>query len=178
MLICQKSSDLYWPWDPSRERVQAAFRHAERVYFVSHYNRLLTEEHLAMSLPQAEVIFNPFMVQVAGPLDWPDSEGSPWRLACVGRLYPSEKGQDWLLRVLSRPKWRERDLEVSFSGSGVYGQGLEEMAEYLRLEKVRFCLGHQAGLAWVSWTGVAFEGRGTSAGTGGSDDVRTVWDRG
>ncbi len=139
VLICQKSSDLYWPWDPSRQRVQAAFQHAERVYFVSHHNRLLTEEQLGMSLPQAEVVFNPFMVSAEAPLDWPASDGSPWRLACVARLYPSEKGQDLLLRVLSRPKWRARDLDVNFFGSGVYRKGLEEMARFLRLERVRFC---------------------------------------
>ena len=58
--------------------------------------------------------------------------------ACVGRFYPQEKGQDLLIRVLAREKWRSRPVSVTFFGSGQHGVGLAEMADFHGLENVRF----------------------------------------
>ena len=60
------------------------------------------------------------------------------RLACVGRLWPEEKGQDVILNVLAMPKWRARALHVNFYGEGAMEQGLKGMASYLELEQVIF----------------------------------------
>lgn len=137
VLICQKGTELYWPSDWMRPRCKAMYEGATRAYFVSHHNHRLTEEQLGMAIPHAEVVRNPFLTAWDAPIPWPDSTNG-LRLACVGRFFPMEKGQDLLLRVMALPKWRERDVSVSFFGAGDRAEGLKEMAAFLGLENVSF----------------------------------------
>lgn len=137
VLISQKAADEYWPFDEYRPLMRRAFTEAEASYFVSEHNRRVTEEQLGVTLPRASVVRNPFLVPWERRTDWPsDAEGV--RLACVGRLYPAQKGQDLVIRVLARDKWRNRPLSVTFFGGGEYRQGLEGMAAYHGLTSVRF----------------------------------------
>ncbi|HEY0149243.1 MAG TPA: glycosyltransferase family 4 protein [Allosphingosinicella sp.] len=135
-IICQKAAEMHWPNDINRRDLQDVFRDARFVWFVSEHNRRLTEEQLAMDLPQAAVVRNPFLVPWEERQDWPSGDGL--RLACIGRMFPQEKGQDIVLRVLARAKWRARPLSVTFYGAGNMARGLEETARYLALESVRF----------------------------------------
>ena len=137
VLVCQKASELYWPYDDSLAELRSIYSGALCCYFVAEQNRRLTEEQLGTSLPRAAVVRNPFLVPWRQEPGWP-SEAQGFRLACVGRLYPREKGQDLLLRVLARDKWRRRPLSVTFFGSGEHRDGLEGMASFLALESVTF----------------------------------------
>lgn len=137
VLIMQKASDLYWPTDVRRERMRAMYTSARATYFVSQHNLELTEQQLGFVLPHASIVRNPFLVPWEPRGDWPDDRGG-FRFACVGRLYPMEKGQDLLLRVLAREKWRKRPLSVTFYGSGDQRAGLEAMARHTRLTSVTF----------------------------------------
>jgi len=137
VLICQKATDLYWPIDRRTARIRSVFEEAVHTFFVSEHNKRLTEEQLGVALERASVARNPFKVSWARRDDWPAQE-SGLRLACVGRLYPMEKGQDILLRVLARDKWRSRPVSVSIFGAGEQEEGLKRMARFLALEKVRF----------------------------------------
>lgn len=137
VLIIQKASDLYWPTDSHGKRMRAVYGAARACFFVSEHNRRLTEEQLGMTLPQATIVRNPFLVPWDRRNDWPD-DGDGLRLACIGRLYPMEKGQDLLLRVLARDKWRTRPLSVTFYGIGPQRAGLEAMAQHAGLTSVSF----------------------------------------
>ena len=137
VLISQKAAEEYWPSDPHRSFIREAHTAAVASYFVSDHNRRVTEEQIGASLPRAAVVRNPFLVPWEPRADWP-SAGGGLRLACVGRLYPAQKGQDLLIRLLARDKWRNRALSVTFFGSGVFRRGLEEMAAYHGLTSVRF----------------------------------------
>jgi glycosyltransferase involved in cell wall biosynthesis len=145
-IICQKAAEMYWPTDRYLSDLQDVYRDARFVWFVSEHNRRLTEEQLGRPLPNAAVVRNPFLVPWEERSDWPEGEGL--RLACVGRLFPREKGQDIILRVLARPKWRERPVSVTFFGSGDHRQGLEETARYLGVENARFG-GHSDDVAAI-----------------------------
>ena len=90
-----------------------------------------------MKLANAEVVRNPFLVPWGKPAPWPD-EARGLRLACVGRLFPREKGQDIVLRVLARERWRERPVSLTFFGSGPHLEGLKATADYLGLANVTF----------------------------------------
>lgn len=136
-LVVQKAAEMYWPSDDQLVEAQAAYQGAERVFFVSEHNLRLTEQQLARRLPQGEVVRNPFLVAYDTPQPWPDDNGR-LHLACVGRLYPREKGQDILLRVLARPKWRERDVSLTFFGAGAHREALSQTAAFLGLANVRF----------------------------------------
>jgi glycosyltransferase involved in cell wall biosynthesis len=137
VLIMQKASDLYWPTDTRRLRMRSMYAQALACYFVSEHNRELTEEQLGMELPHTAVVRNPFLVPWEKRTDWPDVQDG-YRLACIGRLYPMEKGQDLLLRVLAREKWRTRPVSLTFYGSGHQREGLEGMVQHLGLTNVTF----------------------------------------
>lgn len=137
VLISQKAGDMYWPIDARLDRMRAVFTQALACYFVSEHNRRLTEEQLGMELTNASVVRNPFLVSWEKRNDWPD-DGDGLRLACIGRLYPAEKGQDLLIRVLAREHWRKRPLSVSIYGTGHHRDGLERMAAYYGLTSVKF----------------------------------------
>jgi glycosyltransferase involved in cell wall biosynthesis len=137
VLISQKASEMYWPIDRRLKRLRGVYQSARACYFVAEHNLRLTEEQLGIALPNASVVRNPFLVPWEPRSDWPDDRDGI-RLACIGRLYPMEKGQDLLLRVLSRDRWRERPLSVTFYGSGVHRDGLEAMVKHLRLTSVTF----------------------------------------
>jgi glycosyltransferase involved in cell wall biosynthesis len=137
VLIAQKAADIYWPADERLPVIRAVYAAAEACYFVSEHNRELTGEQLGIDLPQASVVRNPFLVRWEPRVDWP-SETDGLRLACIGRLYPAEKGQDLLLRVLARDKWRGRPLSVTFFGNGPHRGALEQMAQHRGLSSVSF----------------------------------------
>ena len=138
VLISHKAADHFWPPDKSRRYRREVFAGAVRCFFVSEHNRRLTEEQNGMTLTNAEVVRNPYLVTADGPLPWPGRDMECLRLACVARLYLLDKGQDILLRVLAGEKWKGRKLHVSFYGSGVNGEALADLAARLGLRNVSF----------------------------------------
>lgn len=137
VLISHKASDLYWPQDRWRARVRAAFDGALHAFFVSQHTLRLTQEQLGTTLGSASVVRNPFAVAWDTPQAWPSPEQGI-KFACVGRLYPMEKGQDILIRVLARPRWRDRPVSLTFFGLGEQRAALEDMARFYGLPNVRF----------------------------------------
>jgi len=137
VLVTQKASEWNWNPDSMLRHQRAAYGGALHSYFVSRHNLRLTEEQLGLALPLASVVRNPFLVSWDQRSDWPVG-GHSWRLACVARLDPLEKGQDMLLRVLALDKWRARDLTVTFFGVGPFRESLECMAAFLGVNRVRF----------------------------------------
>jgi glycosyltransferase involved in cell wall biosynthesis len=136
IVISQKAAEEYWPPDAVRRRHHLAHTAAAASIFVSEHNRRVTEDQLG-PIPCARVMRNPVLLGHDGPLAWPAGD-APLRLACVARLNVPEKGQDALLRVLARPQWRERPVELTFFGSGWHAEGLAALAGRLELSSVRF----------------------------------------
>ena len=161
VLITQKAQEAVWAPDSILGSVRRAYAGARWSYFVSGHNLRLTEEQLGQSLlPRASVARNPFLTSWDAPLTWPE-EAETFRLACIGRLYPFDKGQDLLLRVLATPKWRARPLSVSFYGEGGHRQGLEDMARHLGLASVRFAgFIKDVDAVWDSHHGLVLPSRG------------------
>ena len=137
-LISQKATDHFWPIDRMRKFRRGVFQSAARCFFVSQHNRGLTEDQIGATLTNAAVVRNPYLVGAGEPLPWPGGEDDRLRLACVARLYLLDKGQDILLRVLAREKWKGRRLHVSFFGRGVNREGLVELAARLGVRNVSF----------------------------------------
>lgn len=139
VIVAHKATEQRWPSDADRPAMRAAYTNAVAAYFVSEHNRRLTEEQIGVPLAHAAIVRNPFAVPYTPRGDWP--AGEPLRLACVARLLPSEKGQDLLLRVLARQRWRSRALSVTFFGSGPDRDALAALASQLGLTSVAFA-GH------------------------------------
>lgn len=136
VLIVQKAAEMYWPSDPLLRRIQEVYLNAAHTYFVSDENRRLTEEQIGLRLERASVVRNPFLVPWETRSDWPE-QSSGIRVACVGRFYMKEKGQDLLLRVLARDRWRGRPIAVTFFGEGLNAAGIATTAALLGLNNVR-----------------------------------------
>lgn len=133
VMVSQKASDLNWPSDSIRGVMQKAYSEALCSYFVAEHNLRLTERQLGQKLDRAEVVPNPFLTTVDAALPWPETKDGRFHLACVGRLFLLEKGQDILIRVLSQEKWRSRPVDVSIYGKGIHKGALED---YVRMEKL------------------------------------------
>ena len=131
-ILVHKAAAYDWPISEIYEELRAYYRGARFCLFVSEANRALTEEQLGFRLAHAEVVRNPCSIPRDVAIGWPEDE-TLFRLACVGRLFPREKGQDILLRVLGREKWKNRPLAVSFFGGGDNAAALRGMAELLQV---------------------------------------------
>jgi glycosyltransferase involved in cell wall biosynthesis len=112
LLHCASYHD--WLGPAQADRVRAAYRHAEQSYFVSDENRDIIETMTATHFDPTAVVDNPINVNPDEPPPWSSTEN--WRLACVGRLHCRSKGQDLILKVLRRCRWRNRPVHVTFYG--------------------------------------------------------------
>lgn len=142
--LAQANSEHWWPNDRRSELLRMVFDNARRIFFVSHANRELFERQLALKLPHAEVVWNPFQVSwhAAPPWPAPAATGGLWDLACVGRLQPQAKGQDLILQLLAMPHWREQPIRVTFYGRGDCEQGLRRLADLENLTAAVHFAGH------------------------------------
>jgi len=158
-IVSHKASELYWPADWQQKTIAAVYSSARACFFVSEHSRRLTEEQLGFPLPRAAVVRNPFLVPWEPRTDWRDDRHE-WRLACIGRLHPKEKGQDLLLRVLARRHWRDRPLSVTFYGDGLQRASLERMARNLGLTNVTFAgFVHDVPAIWSGHHGLILPSR-------------------
>lgn len=136
VVIAQKAVDFYWPHKNDRAFMLKALLGAEKTFFVSHHNLRLTEEQFGKRLPNGQVIFNP--VKLSGNIvAFPETSG-PYKLACLGRLFLLDKGQDLLIRILASEKWKARPVSVSFIGKGDDETALKDMAALLDVKNVDF----------------------------------------
>ncbi|MBB6269805.1 glycosyltransferase involved in cell wall biosynthesis [Pedobacter cryoconitis] len=136
IIVSHKAVNFYWPQHSDRSYMKETLIKAEKCLFVSEHNRKLTEEQFGIRLPNSAIVMNP--VKTRGPVIPYPLVSDHYRLACIGRLFVIDKGQDILLRVLAQPKWKVRKLSISFIGKGPDKDGLKEMATLLGVENISF----------------------------------------
>jgi glycosyltransferase involved in cell wall biosynthesis len=133
-LVVQCNLDDAWPPDAVADRYRAMLAAARRCYFVSRANLRLAENQVGSAIANAEVVWNPVNLAAETQPRWPElGPNGEWRLACVGRLYPPQKGQDLLLEALARRQWAGRPWQLQFYGDGPMHRGIERLAEKLGL---------------------------------------------
>jgi glycosyltransferase involved in cell wall biosynthesis len=139
--IGQANHEGLWIEDELAERYRRALATALRCYFVSKANLRLAEKQIGCELPNAEVIRNPFNVDVNTSPPWPPlDKDSEVRFACVARLHPPSKGQDLLLEALADPIWMDRRWHLTLYGDGPMRDVIGRLVQ-------RFNLGHRVTLA-------------------------------
>ncbi len=142
-IIVQKAVDFFWPAAKERSLMIKVFQKAQKCYFVSRHNQRLTEEQFGIRFTNAQQVWNP--VKISRQLIPYPVKDQQLRLACVGRLFIIDKGQDILLRVLSEEPWKSRPVTVSFIGSGHDEDGLKELTKLLNVKNVDFA-GHRSDI--------------------------------
>lgn len=135
VIISHKAVDFYWPTPFQREAFRSLYLQSEATYFVSQHNKRLTEEQFAIRLDRGGIVFNPIKSRRYVP--YPPLEKTV-RLCCVGRLFVGDKGQDILLRILSRSKWKDRPIHVTFVGAGPDETALRDLSAFLGVVDVSF----------------------------------------
>lgn len=139
--IAQKAVEVHWP--APRDGMRNVVLKAQKQYFISRHNLVLTEEQFGVKFTNAEVIYNPVKM-TRKALPYPSTENG-YKLACIGRYFLLDKGQDMLIRVMAQEKWKNRPVSISFIGSGVDKEALEELANFLGVNNVEF-LGHSSNI--------------------------------
>lgn len=135
--IAHAAAPNYWPSDELAERLASAYRQSVTCCFVAQRNIDLTIKQIAVDLPNAQVVRNPFKVSYDAAPPWPQPL-DPLKLACVGRLEPFSKGQDLLFEVLKLEKWRQRPLQVTLYGNGTSKATLDRLKTLWNLEQITF----------------------------------------
>lgn len=142
--IIQSAGEIDWPIDEIIEILRDNYKNAESNFFVSNANKSLIETIFATKFSNCEIVWNPFKVNYHKKASWLENLGT-FKLACIARLEPASKGQDILLHILARKRWRKRSIEVSLFGGGFNEKSLKKLAENLKLENVHFC-GYRNGI--------------------------------
>ncbi len=135
VIVSQKAVEFYWPPPNERTYMTRVLQNAKKCFFVSQQNKDLTEEQFGFRFSNAEIISNPLRIPLQ-KLDYPTEDQV--RLACVGRLFIIDKGQDILLRIMAMQKWRDRPISISFIGSGKDEEPLKALAALLNVTNVEF----------------------------------------
>ena len=123
-----------WPNYNLRQKMKLGFKSSLKNYFVSHDNLLVTQNQLGILLDNAAVIRNPFNVPFAIDLDFPKLDS--FQLAFIGRYDFYAKGQDVLLQVLAKEKWKSRNFQVNIYGEGNDIENLKDLVEMYQLTNV------------------------------------------
>jgi len=134
--LSQKAVDFFWPNKNSRPFMKVGLLNALKCFFVSKHNLFLTEEQFGCRLPNSVLINNPIKLK-KNIIPYPSTENG-YHVACIGRLFLLDKGQDILIKLLSSPIWKARPLYVSFIGEGVDYTALMELADLLDVKNVKF----------------------------------------
>jgi glycosyltransferase involved in cell wall biosynthesis len=145
--IIQCNYENWWFPDEALNDAVVSYTNARSVFCVSQNNLKLLRLQVGETLPNAEVVWNPYSVSPERAPSWPAVDDA-LQLACVARLEPTAKGQDLLLRVLSNKKWRERSVHLNLYGTGYYEQSLRRMAQMLQVKNVSF-QGHVNNVEWI-----------------------------
>src|SRR5690606_2412177 len=135
LIVSQKAVDFYWPQVQDKAFMKTAFAHARLCCFVSNHNLRLTEEQFGFRFSNSKVVFNPVKLD-RKPLKY-QSTANGFRLACVGRFFLIDKGQDILIRILAQEKWRGRPITVSLVGDGIDLINIQEMITLYQLDNIQ-----------------------------------------
>ncbi len=136
ILISHKAVDFYWPSSADRTYMKETLLNARLCLFVSKHNLKITEEQFGIRLPNSSIIINPVKTKV-NPLPFPIKINGI-KLACIGRLFLIDKGQDILLRILATSKWRERNVSISLLGKGEDEEAIKDLIKLFGLKNISF----------------------------------------
>lgn len=131
VVVIQANTELYQPNNEQRAVLNAYFKAARKVLFVSQANLDVARRQLAAPIANGAVINNPVNLQGQKDVAWP-TEKTP-QLACVARLETTSKAQDVLFEVLAQKKWLERDWNLSLFGKGQHEAYLRDLAAHYQL---------------------------------------------
>jgi glycosyltransferase involved in cell wall biosynthesis len=134
--IVPGAAEIWWPVDDQVDRLAEAYEGACAAYFVSEATLALCRRQFAAPLRHGRVVRQPFNVRYDARPAWPAGPSEELRLAYVARLEIGGKGHDVLIDTLGDARWRNRQVSVSFVGSGPNERAIRRMVSDLGLKNV------------------------------------------
>jgi glycosyltransferase involved in cell wall biosynthesis len=133
-VLFQVANRQRWIAPRMLDRTREILLGAAACYFVSEDNRSIVEDQIAAPISRALIVDQAFGVSPDAEVEWP-GDGPEWRLANVGRLHFPSKGQDIIIDLMRRDKWRGRPVTMAFWGKNNGGERhLREMIKIHGLE--------------------------------------------
>ena len=127
-----------WPIDIHKNaRVKDGYSSAEKVFFTCQNNHKIMESRLKSKISNYDIHFNSFHMDRNISLPFPDLE-TGIRIAVPARLLTIHKGQDVIIKLLSRKKWKDREVQVNFYGDGPDKEQLISLAKEFNVSNVCF----------------------------------------
>ena len=105
-------------------------------FFVSKHNHKITEEQICSKIKNASIVYNPNKFNNLKKFTETNFKTELFTFLCIGRYYISEKGQDVLLRILAKEKWKKRPIKVKMIGNGIDYKILKNRIKYFKLKDV------------------------------------------
>jgi glycosyltransferase involved in cell wall biosynthesis len=150
--LCRKNNTPYWlifqhmredflPSEKTIQEIEVLLNGAQRVLFVSKKNKFTLERALGFQLPNASLTKNAIQdtfIQSAQSIgtEHPPSHSGKAHFLHLGQFVPGHKGQHLLFEVLSRPKWLERDWDLTLLGGGEF-QRMERLMRFFNFPQDR-----------------------------------------
>lgn len=128
----------YWPLRKDKlPLVKEGYKNAERVFFTCWNNHSIMQQRIDEEITNAEVFYNPYKVDRNISIPFP-SFNSGIQIAMPHRLLLIHKGQDMVFRLLTKEKWRKRNIVLNIYGDGPDKEYLMEFAKNNKLNLIYF----------------------------------------
>lgn len=129
---------VYWPIRKDiNEKVKQGYLGAKTVYFTGNNNHLLMEKRLNCKIPNFDICYNPYDVEINTNLAFPSLENG-LKLAMPANLLCIHKGQHLAIELLNMKKWRDRSIHLSFYGKGDDEFMLKQQVQKAKLTNITF----------------------------------------
>lgn len=143
VVLVQLATDLKLVSDTASKLLERSYNGALKCFFLCKENLEKTELHIGNFIQNYTFFNSPFSLENLNKksLDY-KNDPSVFYLGMVANLLCLHKGQDLLLQVLSKEKWKNRNLQINIYGNGDNKELLKRICVMYDLEsKINF-LGH------------------------------------
>ena len=115
--------------------VTLGYTNAKTIFFTCLNNQRVMEKRLGTVLSNADMHFNPYHIDRNKVPNYPSiSDG--YKIAIPSKLLFIHKGQDLLIDVIKKKKWKGRDVSFNFYGLGPDQDNLNKL---IKIHKLRNC---------------------------------------
>ena len=118
-------------------KIFSGYQNANATFFTCHNNQTIFENKMGNKLPNALIHYNPISINREDYVTYPVVQ-EYFHLAFPARLLTVHKGQDVLIKTISNPKWKKRNLIINFYGEGPDADFLKKIVKKNNLTNVIF----------------------------------------
>lgn len=137
--ISQLVTEVLWLSldDEKIETLKKLYSLSKMNFFVSNQNLHLHEKMIGARFENSKIIFNPFIKSSVIQINYPELQNGYFKIALVGRLETYHKGYDLLIEVISKQKWRDRNVQFTAFGSGPHEKLIKRLINLYHVSNIK-----------------------------------------